>query len=258
MSAPVQKRIVAACGAGEGDEVLEIGPGRGALTRHLAQTGARVVAVELDDELAERLRAAYQDHSAVTIVHGNVLDEDLAALARCWTRTRVVGNIPYNITTPIVFRLLRPPCPADILLMVQAEVARRMTACPGAKTYGALSVGVSLHARAERLFDVSSRAFRPRPRVDSTVVRLVPRSPPALTPAETARVRRLVRAAFSWRRKQLGTILRAHPDLHHARDATAAVAQARSLDLALRPEKLAPEDFLALSAALEGGHGARP
>lgn len=255
VSAPVQKRIVAACGAGERDEVLEIGPGRGALTRHLVQTGARVVAVELDDQLADRLRADYRGNPAVRIVHGDVLREELPALAQRWSRTRVVGNIPYNITTPIVFRLLQPPCPADILLMVQAEVARRMTAPPGTKEYGALTVGVSLHARAERLFNVPGRAFRPLPRVESTVVRLVPRSPPALTPAETDRVRRFVRAAFSWRRKQLGTILRGHPDLRHARDAAATVAQSRSLDLALRPEQLAPEDFLALSAVLEGTAG---
>ncbi len=250
VSAPVQRKIVAACGLREGEQVLEIGPGRGELTRHLAATGARVVAVELDDALAARLRAAYRDHPAVTIVHGDVLEEDLAALTDCWPATRVVGNIPYNITTPILFRLLRPPCPADIVLMVQAEVAQRMLAAPGGKTYGALSVGVALHARASRLFPVPRGAFRPTPKVDSVVVRVVPRSPVALAPAEAARVRTLVRAAFSWRRKQIGTILRSHPDLRLPPEKATATLQARSLDPRLRPEQLAPADFVALSAVL--------
>ncbi len=250
VSEAAQRRIAAACGASEGEQVLEIGPGRGELTRRLADRGARVVAVELDDVLAERLRAAFEDRPSVAVVHGDVLEQDLAGLTDSWARTRVVGNIPYNITTPIVFSLLEPPCPAEIVLMVQAEVARRMLAGPGGKTYGALSVGVALRARAERLFSVPRSAFWPKPRVDSAVVRLTPRSPPAMGPAEAARARRLVRAAFSWRRKQIGTILRTHPELRAARRAGMEALEARSIDPAARPEQLAPDDFAALSAAL--------
>lgn len=258
VSEPLQRRIAAACGAGEGEEVLEIGPGRGALTRHLADSGARVVAVELDDALAGRLRALFRGRPGVRIVHGDVLELDLPALADCWAETRVVGNIPYNITTPILFRLLAPPCPADIVVTVQTEVARRMLAGPGSKTYGALSVGVALHAQAQRLFSVPRGAFRPAPRVDSTVVRLTPRSPPRLAPPEAARVRRVVRAAFSWRRKQIGTILRAHPDLRPARRAAMEALEARSLDPMSRPEQLAPEDFVALAAVLAPGQPPGP
>lgn len=250
--ASVQRRIAAACGAGAADQVLEIGPGHGELTQHLAESGARVVAVELDDQLVAGLRAGFRDRPAVTIVHGDVLEEDLSALTDRWSRTRVVGNVPYNAATPILFRLLQPPCPADIVLMVQSEVADRMLASPGGKTYGALSVGVALHAHAERLFAVPPSAFRPVPKVESTVVRITPRSPPALTPRRAARVRTLVRAAFSWRRKQIGKILRAHPSLRCPPDEAAAALRARSLDPKLRPEQLAPSDFAALSDVVPG------
>ena len=252
VAASVQRKIAAACGACEGEQVLEIGPGRGELTRRLAESGARVAAVELDDDLAAGLRAEFRDRPAVTIVHGDVLEEDLPALVGNWSETRVVGNIPYNITTPIVFRLLDPPCPADIVLMVQTEVAQRMLAAPGGKTYGALSVGVALHARVERLFSVPRSAFRPVPKVDSTVVRITPRSPPGPTPSDAARTRRLVRAAFSWRRKQIGTILRSHPDLGLSPGAAISALQALSLDPKSRPEQLSPADFATLSAILPG------
>ena len=142
----LQRKIVAAVGAGEDEPVLEIGPGRGALTEHLARRAVRLTAVELDDELAAALAERYEDNPRVGVVHGDILSLDLPALVPEWARTVVVGNIPYNITTPIVFRLLRLPYPSDIVLTVQAEVAARMLAGPGSRTYGALSVGVGIHA----------------------------------------------------------------------------------------------------------------
>ena len=184
--------------------MLEIGPGRGALTGHLADRGVRLTAVELDDELAAELASRYEEEPRVRVVHGDVLSLDLAGLGGDWARTTVVGNIPYNITTPIIFRLLQLPYPRDIVVTVQAEVAWRILAGPGTRTYGALSVGVGLHARATRIGKVPRSAFRPVPRVDSTVLRITPRSPPWLTREAAARVRVLTRAAFSWRRKQLG------------------------------------------------------
>ena len=246
----LQRKIAGAVRAGEGEPVLEIGPGRGALTGHLVDRGVRLTAVELDDELAAELASRYEEEPRVRVVHADVLSLDLAGLGGDWARTTVVGNIPYNITTPILFRLLRLPYPRDIVLTVQAEVAGRILAGPGTRTYGALSVGVGLHARATRICKVPRSAFRPVPRVDSTAVRITPRSPPRLTREAAARVRVLTRAAFSWRRKQLGTILARHPDLRCPRDLIESVLADRALSPTLRPERLSPEDFMALAAAL--------
>lgn len=239
---------------GPGEPVLEIGPGRGALTDRLARRDVRLYAVELDDALAAALTARYADNPRVVVLHGDVLRVDLASVTDDWAATRVVGNVPYNIVTPIVFRLLAPPCPKEVVLTVQAEVAARMLAPPGSKTYGALSVGVALAARATRLFDVPRTAFRPVPRVDSTAVRLVPRSAPGRSASDDAvfrdAVRVLVRAAFSWRRKQMGTILTRHPDLRFAAGAVSRAMRSRSLPTRVRPEQLSPEDFAALAEAL--------
>lgn len=246
----LQRKIAGAVRAGEDEPVLEIGPGRGALTGHLVGRAVRLTVVELDDELAGELAARYEADERVAVVHGDVLSLDLPSLVDDWGRTTVVGNIPYNITTPILFRLLRLPYPRDIVLTVQAEVAGRILAGPGTRTYGALSVGVGLHARASPVCKVPRSAFRPIPRVDSVAVRITPRSPPRLTRAAAARVRVLTRAAFSWRRKQLGTILARHPDLRRPRDEIESVLADLSLAPALRPERLSPEDFAALAGAL--------
>ena len=251
----LQRKIAAAVGAVPGETVLEIGPGQGALTGHLAESGADVTAIELDDDLAAALAARYEDHPRVTIVHGDILKADLAALTPDWSRTRVAGNIPYNITTPIIFRLLRLPYPADIVLTVQAEVAARIMAGPGTKTYGALSVGVAVHARASRVCKVPRQAFRPVPRVESVAIRITPVSPPRLTAGEAERVRVLTRAAFSWRRKQMGTILRRHPELRCPEVAVREALAERGLSPTLRPERLSPEDYVELSAGLLAGPG---
>lgn len=265
VDANLQRKIVAAAlddaggACAPGQPVLEIGPGRGALTDHLARRDVRLFALELDDILAAALSARYADNPRVAVVHGDVLGLELPSVTGDWPATRVVGNIPYNITTPIVFRLLAPPCPKQIVLTMQAEVADRMLAGPGSKTYGALSVGVALSARAERLFAVPRTAFRPVPRVDSAVVRLTPLPASRTDPADArlgasarsrASVRTLVRAAFSWRRKQMGTILTRHPDLRFEPAVAARALESRSLPKRIRPEQLSPEDFAALAEAL--------
>lgn len=250
VDANLQRKIVAALGAGPGDEVLEVGPGKGALTRHLAGAVRRLVLVELDDALAEGLRAAYAGREDVVVVHGDVMAVALDRVVHDPAALRVVGNIPYNITTPILFRLLERPRPAEIVLMVQEEVAQRIVAAPGTQEYGALAVGVQSIADAQRLFRVGRQAFRPVPGVESAVVRIRPLRPEPLTAEGEAHLRTLVRAAFQWRRKQMGKILREHPDL--AMDPGAAEAAARELGFRLqdRPERLPPALFMALSARL--------
>lgn len=247
----IQQRIVAALDPGPEDEVLEIGPGTGALTRHLAGQVRRLVAVELDDRLVEALRREFAAVPGVEIRHANALDLELAEIAEDVPALKVVGNIPYNITSPLIFWLLEQPVrPARIVLMIQKEVAERITAPPGTKAYGALSVGVRTVATVERLFTVSRGAFRPVPGVDSAVIRLTPLRPAPLQGAEERDLRTLTRTAFAWRRKQLQKILRAAPEYGLDQEDTARIEAATEIDLQLRPESLAPEEFIRLSRAL--------
>lgn len=243
----LQRKIVAAVGAGPHDEVLEIGPGQGALTQHLAGTVARLVLVELDDALAAALQARYAADPRIQVVHGDVLETDLAGAVTDWPSTRVVGNIPYNITTPILFQLLLRPRPREIVLMVQREVADRIVADAGTSAYGALAVGVQSVAEAEFLFPVPLKTFRPVPRVDSAVVRITPHHPPRLQPEEEERLRILTRAAFQWRRKQMQKTLRSHPDLGLPDEVVASVGRELGVDLTRRPETFSPELLLALA-----------
>jgi 16S rRNA (adenine1518-N6/adenine1519-N6)-dimethyltransferase len=261
----LQRKIVRAVAPGPGDTVVEIGPGRGALTEHLTSSGARLVAIELDDELAADLQDRYRDHPDVTIIHGDVLDWDPATLDRTAARGtgldgthgdtlggafKVVGNIPYNITSPILFRLLDwRPLPELIVLMVQKEVAERIMAGTGEKAYGALTVGVRARADVERLFTVGRQAFRPVPGVDSAVIHIRPRA--GAGREADAPLRALTRAAFGMRRKQLQKILRTAPG--YGLDPAGAERVLAGLGLAPedRPETLDPDTFVALAAALQ-------
>jgi 16S rRNA (adenine1518-N6/adenine1519-N6)-dimethyltransferase len=246
-----QRRIVAALDPAASDTVLEIGPGQGALTRHLAGTVGRLILVELDDVLAADRAAEYREQPHVTVVHADFMRLDLHLVCPDPHALKVIGNIPYNITTPIIFRLLeRAVRPQRIVLMVQREVADRVTAAPGSSEYGALSVGVRTVARVERLFNVGRGSFRPVPRVDSTVLRLTPIMPEPLTAGEETDLRVLTRVVFSWRRKQLQKTLRAAPDYALDADEIARLQELADLPLTRRPEELAPDTFVRLSRSL--------
>jgi 16S rRNA (adenine1518-N6/adenine1519-N6)-dimethyltransferase len=246
-----QRRIVAAVGAEPGDTVVEIGPGRGALTRHLIGRTRRLILVELDDELAAALRHEYAGRPDVEVLHGDFLRLDLRVIVADPHDLVVVGNIPYNITSPIIFRLLEPAIrPRRSVLMIQKEVADRILAPPGTGEYGALSVGVRSVARVERMFQVGRGSFRPVPRVDSTVIRIEPIAPAPLTPDEETDLRSLTRTAFSWRRKQLQKTLRAAPQYMVPASALDALERATGISLATRPEQLDPGQFIDLSRAL--------
>jgi 16S rRNA (adenine1518-N6/adenine1519-N6)-dimethyltransferase len=173
-----QKKIVDALQLRDDDELIEIGPGTGAITQHMVGKVRKFTAVELDDQLAAALRDRYADVPSFHLVHQDVMTVPFAELADNVEAVKVVGNIPYNITSPLIFRLLaRDARPAVILFMVQKEVADRIVAPPGDKDFGALTVGVQAVASAERLFVVPKGAFRPVPKVDSAVVRIVPQRP---------------------------------------------------------------------------------
>lgn len=243
----LQRKIVEALGCSTSDTVLEIGSGRGALTRHLVGRAGHLVLVELDDQLAVALRDEWGSRPDVDILHQDFLKVNWSAVVPDPAALLVVGNIPYNITAPIIFKLLEPPRPRDIILMVQREVADRLTAEPGAGDYGALTVGVRSVASVERVLQVPRTAFRPIPGVDSAVVRITPFSPPRLSVDEERALRVLTRAAFEWRRKQMQKILRDHEALGVSRDRLDDLSRETGWDLTRRPETLSPEDFVRLS-----------
>ena len=236
-------RIADALGAGPDDTVLEIGPGYGGLTGALAERAGRVVAVEKDRDLVPALRERLPE---ATIVEGDAIDADWHALAG--PRFLVAGNIPYNITSPLIDKALQPPLPERIVFLVQKEVADRVTASPGTPEYGALSVGVQSVARAERLFTVPAGAFQPRPRVDSAVLRLTPLEVPLVAPHAQASFRRLVVALFGFRRKQLARGVRELTGW--PAQSVAALLDRVGLRAAARPEVLAPADFAELLGGL--------
>lgn len=244
-----QRRIVDALDATASDEVLEIGPGRGALTRHLAGRVHRLILIEKDDALVAGLQREFAADASVEVVHADVLDVPLERVTDDVSALRVIGNIPYNITTPILFALLeRRPRPRDIVLTVQREVADRIVAPPGGKAYGALAVGVRTVADAAVVLQVGRKAFRPIPDVESSVVRITPHQPPRLAPEEEIATRNLARAAFGRRRKQFQRILRDAFGL--TPDAVAELEAVLGRSFRDRPETFAPEEFVALARAL--------
>jgi 16S rRNA (adenine1518-N6/adenine1519-N6)-dimethyltransferase len=239
-------RIADALAPGRDDTVLEIGPGQGGLTAALMERAGRVVAIEKDRELVPELRARVP---GATIVEGDALECDWRALTG--PRFLVGGNIPYNLTSPLIDKALEPPRPERIVYLVQLEVAERVTALPGTPEYGALSIGVQAVARAERLFTVPAGAFRPRPKVDSAVLRLVPLARPAIEDDEIAAFRRLVVGLFGFRRKQVVRGLRELTGwpAPQVEDTLERVG----IEGRLRPEVLAPDVFVRLLRALVDG-----
>ncbi len=228
------------------DTVLEIGPGPGGLTAALAGRAGRVVAIEKDADLVPGLRARFPH---VTVVEGDALELDWRAVGG--PGALVAGNIPYNITTPLIDKALAPPRPQRVVFLVQKEVADRVTAAAGEGAYGALSVGVQAVARAERLFLVSAGAFHPRPKVNSAVLRLTPLATPLVQDAEVPIFRRLAVGLFGFRRKQLGRGVRELTGW--APDQVAEVLTRADVDPAARPETLSPEAFVRLLHALVDG-----
>ena len=234
------ERIVAAVDPRPGQTIVEIGPGRGALTLPLLRRCGELTAVEIDRDLCEHLRRAALGAGTLRLVNDDVLSVDLAALAGP-RRLRIVGNLPYNISTPLIFRILgQLPHVEDVHCTLQREVAQRIGAAPGSKHYGRLSVMVQLDCRVERLFPIAAAAFRPRPQVESAFLRLVPRPEVSVAPEERAAFSELVRHLFSRRRKTLKSALRGHVDEEQ-------IVQA-GCDPASRPQELSVADFARLAA----------
>ncbi|MGH7672873.1 MAG: 16S rRNA (adenine(1518)-N(6)/adenine(1519)-N(6))-dimethyltransferase RsmA [Gemmatimonadales bacterium] len=238
-------RIADALAPAPGDVVIEIGAGRGSLTDVLLARGVRVIAIEKDRRLVAELRDAgsgMRDAKRLEIVEGDALRIDWHALvthpaSRISHLVKVAGNIPYNITSPLLEQALTPPLPERIVVLVQDEVASRIAAAPGSKTYGALSVGVQAVCRVEKLFTVAPGAFRPPPKVRSALLRLTPLDQPLVPAEEIAPFRAFVAACFSRRRKQLRNAVPG---------ATRETLVALGFDPTARPETLAPAEFVRL------------
>lgn len=251
----LQRKIVEAMDLSDEDEVLEIGPGKGALTRHLVGRCRSLILVELDRDLAAGLEGEFDRVEGIRVINDDILNLPVTTLTSDVRKLKVVGNIPYNITSPILFHLLTSPRPGEILLMVQREVGERILAPPGTRAFGALTVGVQSVAEARRVLKVPATAFRPMPAVESIVVRIRPFSPERLSGKEERALRGLTRTAFQQRRKQFQSILRNHPDYGLSRRQIRNLEEATGLDLSRRPEAFFPAEFIRLSGALEALEG---
>jgi len=232
-------RIVTALAAKHEDHVVEIGPGRGALTVELAKQLPHVDAVELDRDLLAYLPTIIPPDK-LTVYPADALKFDFCRLCGPGQKLRLVGNLPYNISTPLLFRLLdQSNCVQDMLFMLQKEVVQRLAARPGGKEYGRLSVMIQYRCRVEQLFDVAPGAFSPPPKVHSAVVRLVPRTTPAVAVQDVNHFADVVRLAFSSRRKTLRNNLKGL--------ISAERLVALDVDPTRRAETLTLEEFAKLS-----------
>lgn len=235
-------RIADAVKIQEGETVLEIGPGRGALTDILAQRAGRLIAIEYDRALAAVLRARYARSANVLIVETDVLEASLGDLAA--GPYALVGNVPYYITTPILFHALTHPRADRAVYLVQKEVADRLSAAPGTKEYGALTVNVAAVAKAETLFSVAAGSFSPPPKVESAVVRITPLAEPLIMKEEERPYRTLVQSSFSMRRKQMRRVLRSVMNV--SAEEADKVLESIGVDPQTRPETLTPAQFALL------------
>ncbi|TVS15372.1 MAG: 16S rRNA (adenine(1518)-N(6)/adenine(1519)-N(6))-dimethyltransferase RsmA [Gammaproteobacteria bacterium] len=234
-------RIVASIAPRKDEHVVEIGPGHGALTGQLAEQAGELVLVEIDRDLVTTLERQFPD---VRVLSADALKVDYDTLFDPGVRYRVVGNLPYNISTPLIFRLLAHASRMqDAYFMLQDEVVARLSARPGQKAWGRLGVMVQYHCQVEPLFGVSPEAFTPKPQVRSRIVRLQPWDALPHPASDYGLFERLVRTAFSLRRKTLRNALKSLPD-------SEALVAEDAFDFSVRPENLDVADFVAISNAL--------
>lgn len=246
---PAARKIaqIALAGSAPRSRTFEIGAGTGALTRALLDEGADLTALEIDSELVALLNAR-DDLNDATIVHGDALEFDYLG----WSSGRpwiVTGNLPYNVATPVMMRLIEmEKGPDSLTVMVQRDVAERIVAEPGTPAYGSLSVAVQFAMHAKSVLTLSPGSFYPPPKVRSSVVRLVRRDAPAVRPRDLAMFWKVVRGAFAYRRKTLANALALALDLDRARIAQAL--ESSNLAPEIRGERLALDDFARLADAL--------
>lgn len=245
------RRIVAAINPSPDQHIVEIGPGQGALTEPLLASGARLDAIELDRDLAAWLQSRFSGVTSFTLHQADVLKFDLATLAdnsagetEAQTRSlSIVGNLPYNISTPCIFHLLKyAPLIDEMTFMLQLEVVQRLAAQVGDPQYGRLGIMAQYYCEIDHLFDVPPGAFHPQPKVTSAIVRLRPHRDPRHVVTDTRMLQEVVRTAFSQRRKTLKNCLKGLISEIRPEDL--------SIDLSLRPENLSLADYVGISNSL--------
>lgn len=245
----VIERIIASIDPGPEDHILEIGPGQGALTHALARSCQRLDCVELDRDLARYLESEFAAQDHVHIFQQDILKFDLASLPVEENSLRVVGNLPYNISTPVLFHLLeRHELIRDMTFMLQQEVVQRMVAGPGDKNYGRLGLMLQYYCQVEHVFNVPSAAFSPRPRVSSAIVHLTPYTEKPVLARDPALLENVIRTAFNQRRKTLKNSLKTIISETELRELP--------LDMSLRPENLSLRDYVVISDAVSMQRGA--
>ena len=229
----------------DSDHIVEIGPGEGALTQALISGECRLDAIELDRDLRIRLLAAFSTYPGFTLHSADALDFDFASLTTAGTRLRVVGNLPYNISTPLIFKLLeQAQIITDMHFMLQLEVVKRLAASPGSKDWGRLGVMAQFRCEVEQLFEVSPEAFYPPPKVRSAVVRLTPHSEPPFPNVDPTSLARVVTQAFSQRRKTLRNNFKGTME--------DSDFERLAIDPKARAETLSIADFVAIARHLQG------
>jgi 16S rRNA (adenine1518-N6/adenine1519-N6)-dimethyltransferase len=234
------QRIVTAVHAQPGEHLVEIGPGQGALTEFLAASGCSLEVVELDRDLVPMLLAAYDSSPNFKLHSADALKFDYAAVAPPDGKLRVVGNLPYNISTPLIFKLLENAALIkDMHFMLQLEVVNRLAASPGSKNWGRLGIMAQYHCQVESLFEVPPWAFSPAPKVQSAIVRLTPRESSPWPDCDEAVLRRVVQAAFAQRRKTLRNNLKGLID--------ASELEALGIDPGARAETLELKQFVEMA-----------
>jgi len=243
-------KIIAAAEIDKSTKVLEIGPGIGTLTQYLAEAAESVTAVEIDDKLIPILEKTLADYDNVNVIHGDILKQDIGTIFG-GEPFKIVANLPYYITTPIIMNLLESRVPADsITVMIQKEVADRMKAEPGSKDYGALSLAVQYYADPYLAANVPPNCFMPRPNVGSAVIRLKRLEEPSVNVKDERHMFKLIRAAFNQRRKTLANAVKNFEGLSYSREEVENALTSIGLDTRVRGEALGLQEFAALSDAL--------
>ena len=239
-------RIVTLANVTEEDTVIEIGPGIGSLTQKLAEKAGKVVSVEVDQRLEDVLEETLNEYDNTEVVFGDALEVNFDDLVD--GQYKIVANLPYYITTPIVMRLLEEKFNVEqIVFMVQKEVAERMVASPGGKDYGVLSIGIQFHTTAEILFNVPPNVFIPQPKVDSSVVSLDVLEEPPVEVVSEEFFFKIVNAGFQQRRKTIRNSLSKAANINLSRDLVDQALEMVDIDSRRRAEKLNLEQFAALS-----------
>ncbi len=250
----ILENIISAAGITKNDFVLEIGPGIGTMTQYLCETARQVVAVEIDKMLIPILRDTLSEYNNVEVINKDVLKVDIKSLAEEKNNgkpIKVVANLPYYITTPIIMGLFESGVPIEsITIMVQKEVADRMQTGPGSKDYGALSLAVQYYAEAQVVLNVSSNCFMPRPNVDSAVIKLTKHKIPAVEVLDEALLFKLIRASFNQRRKTLVNGLKNSSELDFSKEQILEAIHSIGKDENIRGEKLTLSEFAMLSNCL--------